>query len=170
MAACGICSSERQDELEKWGLSAASGETSWRQAAANAGLSHHQPLKNHMERHFVAPPTATEQALAPVDDLIAESIEELIEQAKAAPPDLKPLYLSAIHNLRGLAQTKPSQQHLQAALKGIHEITGMKMDQQQMLAYGMARFKGRLGKGVQQAIEASVVVDVEGEEIVEVRP
>jgi len=53
---------------------------------------------------------------------------------------VKPLYATAIRNLRGLMETKPSQQHLIAALKGIHEITGMRMEQQMMLAFGQKMF------------------------------
>lgn len=120
-----------------------------------------------MVSHFAVP--APEAPSSPLDPLIEESIEALTEQCRIAPADLKPLYLSAIHNLRGLAATSPSQQHLQNALKSIHEITGMKMNQQLMLQFGMARFKGHLGKTEPKApLERFAgVIDVEAEEVAE---
>lgn len=118
-----------------------------------------------MERHFAV--ASPEAAPSPLDPLIEESIEALTEQCRLAPADLKPLYLSAIHNLRGLAATSPSQQHLQTALKAIHEITGMKMDQQLMLQFGMARFKNRLDKQEPKApLERFTgVIEVDAEEV-----
>lgn len=141
MSACSICSSERCDELEALGLAAMKGESSWRAAAQAAGLTHHKGLQNHMEKHYVAPMLAAEAA---ADDalavLIKDSLEELSTAMAHAPAEVKPLYAVAIRNLAGLRETKPSQQHLIAALKTIHEVTGMRMEQRLMLDFARAHF------------------------------
>ena len=53
---------------------------------------------------------------------------------------MKPLFAVAIRNLRGLGDTKPSQQHLIQALKTIQEMTGMKQEQRMMLQFAEAMF------------------------------
>lgn len=139
MNECSICALDNLEEVE------AASASALRQKGLWAGLGrrfnvNRQSLQNHMERHWVAPVTATESALAGLDAAIAQNIEELLHQMSAAPPELKPLYAVAIQNLQDLAQTKPSQQNLIAALKGIHEITGMKMEQRLMLEFGKHMF------------------------------
>jgi hypothetical protein len=128
-------------ELESLGRQALSGDISWREAARRADLSHAQGLKNHMERHFTS---ESEKAFSELDDALGLELaaieSELLEKLRMAPTEVKPLYATAIRNLRGLMETKPSQQHLIAALKGIHEITGMRMEQQMMLAFGQKMF------------------------------
>jgi hypothetical protein len=138
---CSICEHENSAELEVYGRQATDGAISWREAARLGNLTHAQGLKNHMERHFV---TETDKVHAHMDDVLgmelAKTEQELIEKMRLSPAEVKPLYATAIRNLRGLLETKPSQQHLIAALKGIHEITGMRMEQQMMLAFGAKMF------------------------------
>lgn len=138
---CSICEHENGVELEVYGRQALDGTISWREAARRGDLTHAQGLKNHMERHFVS---ETDKVHAHLDDVLgvelAQTETELIEKLRLAPAEVKPLYATAIRNLRGLLETKPSQQHLIAALKGIHEITGMRMEQQMMLAFGAKMF------------------------------
>jgi len=138
---CSICEHENAVELEVYGRQAMDGTISWREAARRGNLTHAQGLKNHMERHFVS---ETDKVHAHMDDVLgmelAATEQELIEKLRLAPAEVKPLYATAIRNLRGLLETKPSQQHLIASLKGIHEITGMRMEQQMMLAFGARMF------------------------------
>lgn len=140
---CSICNSERKDELEAIGLAAVDGRISWREAARQGDLTHGQGLKNHMESHYES---ALDQVVAELEqelqDEFAETERELLENLRLAPAEVKPLYLLAIRNLRGVMETKPSQQHLIAALKGIHEITGMRQEQQMLLAFGRKMFGG----------------------------
>jgi ribosome-binding factor A len=139
VSACHICSSDDQQRIEELGLEALKGLRSWRNAAIEAGVKYPNSLKAHMERHFVA---HVERVAEENDDeyavLIAESVRDLQTQMSIAPVDIKPLYAVAIANLKGLENTKPSQQHLIAALKAIHEITGMKAEQQLLLQYAGA--------------------------------
>lgn len=137
---CGVCNSPRQEELEEFAVEAVEGRLSWREVARQLGLSHHNSLKNHMERHWVAPPSAEEQALQEWPTLVAQTIEELSDQLRFAPTEVKPFYLIAIQNLKELDRTKPSQTNLINALKAIHEVTGMKMEQRMMLAYAQEMF------------------------------
>lgn len=104
-----------------------------------------------MEKHWVAPVSSQEQALQEWPELVAKTIEELTEQMRFAPTEVKPFYLVAIQNLKGLDKTKPSQANLISSLKAIHEVTGMKMEQRLMLDYASAMFG-------QQAIEAEAVI------------
>lgn len=157
---CGICNRDNVEELEQLGQEAMLEKRSWRNAAATAGLSHHAALKNHMMKHFQVPVPETEAALAELDPVIANTMRELTEAMEFAPLEVKPLYAVAIRNLRGLAETKPSQQNLITALKAIHEITGMKMEQKLMLGFAGKMFglqpsqaKAAIDKG-QEYIEA----------------
>lgn len=139
MPSCKTCEAENRDEQEEVALEAANGRISWREAARQLGLAHHQSLKNHMERHF-----AGLLSLDPDEQmlfLIEENIKELQEQLSLAPPEIKPFFFMIIHNLRGLAGTKPSQQNLNAALKAIHEVVGMKTQNRLMMDFAMAAFK-----------------------------
>lgn len=137
---CGICNSDRTEDIETLALEAMEGRLSWREVARQLGLGHHQPLKNHMERHYVAPASPQEQALQEWPVLVASTIEELSDQLRFAPTEVKPFYLVAIQNLKGLDVTKPSQSNLINALKAIHEVTGMKMEQRMMLAFAAEMF------------------------------
>lgn len=161
---CGICNSDRIDEIEAAGALAVRGERSWRSVCQEFEWSHHAPIKNHMEKHWSPPKTASEQALEGLDALIADALDGLQTQMRLAPPELKAFYAAAIHNLKGLAETKPSQQHLMMALKGIHEVTGMKIEQRLMLDFAQAMFEGRVNAAPKaEALPRGVVVDTEAE-------
>lgn len=92
-----------------------------------------------MSKHF------TERVAEDVLDDMAAATEETVTELwglwRMAPPDAKPMYLAAIHNLRGLLATKPSQQHLMQALKTIQEMTGMKQEHRMMLSFASAMFR-----------------------------
>lgn len=135
---CITCTAENQAELEAIGIQAMSGDISWREAARRAGMAH-IPLKNHMEKHYVDGVVAA--ADDQLDALIAQSIMELAQNMAVAPAEVKPLYAAAIVNLRGLKDTKPSQQHLIQSLKTIQEMTGMRQEQRLMLTFAEAMFK-----------------------------
>lgn len=136
MAECSICAADNQEELETLGLQALAGHLSFRQAAIQGGMKYPQSLSTHMKKHYVG---AVEQRAAEVasgyDALVNESVMELQREMSFAPPELKPLYAVAIQNLVGLRETKPSQQHLIAALKAIYDIRGMKLEQALLLDY-----------------------------------
>ena len=138
---CSICNSENVGGLEAIGRAALDARISWREAARQANLTHGQGLKNHMENHYQLPAEKVFDDLndALVVELAATEVE-LLEKLRMSPAEVKPLYATAIRNLRGLMDTKPSQQHLIASLKGIHEITGMRMEQQMLLAFGQRMF------------------------------
>lgn len=139
MSACKICASESADTIEKSGILALGEEISWREAARRASEVFPiagQSLKTHMERHYVD--NVTERVIGEQTAKVEATVEELERQMFAAPAELKPLYAVAIHNLRGLMDTKPSQQHLIQALKSIHEITGMRIEQRLLLDYAKA--------------------------------
>ena len=140
---CAICNSDRLEELEDLGHQALRGDISWRAAAREGGLSHHQGLKNHMEKHVasVAATLNPDAAMAQFQaEVVGPALADLTEQMHLAPAELKPLYAVAIRNLMDLWATKPSQQNLIMALKGIHEITGMKMEQRIMLEFAQRAF------------------------------
>lgn len=137
---CTVCNADNRDFLEELGQQALDGALSWRAASREAGLSHHQGFKNHMEKHYARPPTAEEEAMASLSGDLAEMVEALKRQAKIAPPEIAPFYAVAIRNLAGIEETKPSQQHLIQALKAIHEVTGMKMEQRLMLEFAKHQF------------------------------
>lgn len=143
---CKICLADNTDEIEALCLEAVEGRRSWRSVAAELGWSHHAPLKNHMEKHYTTSPSPTQLASEALDPLIADTIEELIAQWRLAPPEVKPFYAIAIQNLKGLTDTKPSQQNLVAALKAIHEVTGMKMEQRLMFEFAKHAFPGAAKK------------------------
>lgn len=140
MAACATCNAENRAEQEEIALLAISGDISWRETARRIGLTHHNGLKNHMERHYAAAPSELDEVMSEVEAEIASTIRDLITQMRVAPVELKPLYATVIKNLEGLLGTQPSQQHLINALKSIHEITGMKIEQRMMLEFGAQMF------------------------------
>lgn len=161
MSACGICTHDDQEALEELGLEAKNGKRSWSSAAREAGLTHHVSLKNHMLKHWEEPIPESDVVLDELDPAIATAMRELQEAMEYAPVEVKPLYAIAIRNLKGLLQTKPSQSNLITALKAIHEITGMKMEQKLMLGFAARMFPGQnataaIEKG-QEYIEAEVV-------------
>lgn len=137
---CGICALPNLDEVEEAAQDGLSGAASWKGLGERFGVNR-QSLKNHMERHWVAPASATEQAVEGLDAAIAENIEQLLEQMRFAPAEVKPFYAVAIQNLKALADTKPSQQNLINSLKAITEVTGMKQEQHLMLEFARHAFK-----------------------------
>lgn len=146
MSACGICTSDSLDEIEEVGKLCLAGSLSWSKGAERAGLKYYQSFKNHMEKHFVS--AAAAQAAAAEDEVllelqrqIDETSRDLLRSMAGAPAELRPLYATAIRNLREVMETKPSQQHLIAALKTIHEITGMRIEQQMMLQFAQHAFQ-----------------------------
>lgn len=166
--ACSICTADNLEELEQLGLAAQNGDISWRSAARDGGLNHHAKLQNHMERHYVDPFEVD------VNDFAVELTEEvlrtkrlLLEKSRMAPVDVRPLYLTAIHNLDKLEQTKPSQQVLVAALKTITEMTGMKMEQQLMVEFAKYAFNPELDQASPATPIAAVseVVETEAVEV-----
>lgn len=138
---CKVCECDDLTHAENLGHQCLEGALSWRKAAIELGVRD-TGLKNHMLKHVVAPAVAeaTAEAQDHIDDLIAEARAELEQQFFIAPPDVKPLILVAIHNLEGLRYTKPSQQHLIAALKTVQEMTGMKNEQRMLLGFAKAMF------------------------------
>lgn len=135
---CKTCLADNQSEQEAMGLLAMAGEISWREAVRRLGLNHHAPLQNHMRNHYVV---AQQQVVDDdFDKLVAEATADLQQQFVLAPPEVKPLILAAIHNIRELRSTKPSQQHLIMALKTIQEMTGMKQEQRMMLLFAEKMF------------------------------
>lgn len=153
-AECKVCLHPDMETIEAMGLRAEAKEIPWSDivAAYPDDFTHIKGIQNHMQRHYVTPPTATDVALEDYDGLLADTIRELQEQAALAPAEVKPFYVIAIQNLKGLDQTKPSQQHLINALKGIHEVTGMKMEQRLMLDFAKHHF-GQVGPAATEAIE-----------------
>lgn len=136
--------------LEELGQQALDGAISWRAAAREAGLSHHAGLKNHMESHYAQAPSAQDVVMEALDADLQRMVDELRAQARMAPPEIAPFYAVAIRNLASIAETNPSQQHLIQALKAIHEVTGMKMEQRLMLEFAKHQF----GLGEAEAAEA----------------
>lgn len=133
---CGICTASNQNELEALGVAALKGDKSWAGAAREGGLKHGQALKHHMELHYVDAVERVVEGIREENDLlIADAVKDLQAQMAVAPADVAPLYAVAIHNLRGLQDTKPSQQALTNALKAIHEIQGMKTEQRMLLEF-----------------------------------
>lgn len=158
--ACKTCESPERETIEQVGRLALDGDLSWRQAAEKVGYSHHAPLKAHMERHFVAEAVAS--AEEEFRQLYEETREELaLRIAQTENPEAKSLLLIAYQNLLGLRDTKPSQQNFIAALKAVHEIQGMKV--QQALILGMkSKFPKKVestSKPVRELEEAEVVED-----------
>jgi hypothetical protein len=161
--ACAICALDNREEVEaEAALLVLEGTGSWLGMGNKFGINR-QSLKNHMERHWVAPPSPTERALEGFDQQVADAIEGLLAQMAIAPPELKPFYAVAIQNLQHIGNTNPSQQNLLAALKGIHEVTGMKMEQRLMLEFGQKMF-AMSGAPKTPALAPGVVIEVVAEE------
>lgn len=160
-AGCKTCEAHNQEEQEAAGLLALNGEIPWSEVARRFDLPNIKGIQNHMARHYVAPPSEVEQVLTEFDSLLAESVQELIEQMRVAPAEVKPLYAVAIQNLQGINQTKPSQQHLINALKGIHEVTGMRMEQRLMLDFAKHHFGLGAGEAVAAIEQHADVLDVD---------
>lgn len=138
---CIICTSEgRKDEFESIGLQALKGEISWREAGRLVGTNN-QSVRNHMTAHFESEGQKRQKV---ADDELAQAIvdaeRDLLEAAQVSPPQVKALYLTAAHNLRGLMDTRSNQGNIIAALKAAQEITGMKAQHQLLLAAGQAMF------------------------------
>ncbi len=152
---CQVCLAPNQSAIEAVGERALRGDLSWRAAAREAGMEdRYASLKTHMESHFV------EAQVREVEDemevAIKDAVQDLYRQMRSAPAEVKPLYAAAIRNLQGLRDTKPSQQHLIAALKTIQEMTGMRQEQRLMLHFAEAMF----GVGAPEeplAIEAEAI-------------
>lgn len=159
---CGICAREDLEDVEQFCFENAQefgGELSWKACSRELGLSHSNSITNHMRRHFVAPMVDTQRALDGEWERQVQLLEaELYEAANHAPAEVRPLYLVAIRNVRGLLETKPSQQNLTQALKAIHEITGMRVEQKLMLEYAKTRFGGELPPAQPNELE---LLDVE---------
>lgn len=167
MAVCAVCASENQEEIERYGLLALQGAWNdelgrpWSFTGVAKKLNlYPQSLKNHMVKHY------TSAVAADMEDelsrLMAEAEADLLQQFAAAPAEVRPLYLVAIQNLRGLKETKASQQNLINALKTIQEVTGMKSQQAVMLGFARHAFK-QLGEA--PAALAESVLEVESEEL-----
>ena len=157
---CSICNHDERDRLEELGQQALDGAISWRAAARDGGLSHHTPLSNHMKKHFAQPPTSEEEMLANLSEDLQEMVEALKAQARIAPPEIAPFYAIAIRNLAAIDQTAPSQQHLIQALKAIHEVTGMKMEQRLMLEFAKASFGVEPAEAAGELEKRAGVIDV----------
>ena len=145
MSACAVCNADDIEDIEEVGHLALAGGISWSEASRRTGRTL-QSLKNHMLRHVVAVAESEKESFSAKveDDLdveIEKSAAELLQQARLAPPELKAFYLAAVKNLRELKNTKPSQQHLLAALKGIHEVTGMSLQNQMMMRFMQVGFE-----------------------------
>jgi hypothetical protein len=99
-------------------------------------------IKTHMEKHrLLAHEQAEELGWGDFD--FEEAIQDLVYASQMAPAEVRPLYAVAIANLRGLKDTKPSQDNLIKALKTIQEMTGMRQEQRLMLEFGRALFGER---------------------------
>jgi hypothetical protein len=123
--------------------------------------THAKGVQNHMQRHWTPPPPPGQEADEDLDALIEDTMAQLREEARYASVNVKPFYLTAIHNLKGLRGTNASQQHLTAALKAIHEVTGMKMEQQLMLDFARHHFN-QVGPAAKAAVEQHTsVIDVD---------
>jgi hypothetical protein len=163
---CKVCVSIDQDAIEASGLRALAGEISWRACAREIGWTNYHSVKNHMENHYVRAQERAVQAAtdAEHDDMTAyieDAVRELQGQFAVSPPEVKPLILAAIHNIRELRNTKPSQQHLIQSLKTIQEMTGMKQEQRMMLLFAERMF-GEVGAPpVPPALPDPDVIDVE---------
>jgi len=137
---CGICNSDRRDELEAAGLLAWSGKISWREAVRRTGLNHHNSLKNHLLKHYEIDPADLPAPKLTFKDHINQTVEGLEQQLALAPIEIKPFYLAAIHNLLKLDKSQPSQKFLMDSLKAIQEVTGMKMEQRLLFAFAQEHF------------------------------
>lgn len=135
---CKICLNPQRAEIEAMCLEAIAETKSWRSVFMAFELTGNPAsLKNHMDKHY-AP--VVDVVMSDFDDLVAECIVGLKELLAAAPPELKPLYLTAIKNTMGIARTQPSQQNLINSLKVIQEVAGMKQEQRFLLEYSKHAF------------------------------
>lgn len=95
-----------------------------------------------MDRHYVSEVEVLEaQVTESLEGLIAQARLDILQEAAGAQPDAKAALLVVVHNLDGLLGTKPSQGSLLAALKAVHEIQGMKTENQLLLAFAARKFK-----------------------------
>lgn len=160
---CKVCSALNIDDIEAAGLRALSGELSWRAVGREVDMTNYASIKNHMENHYVA---AVARA---VDDDMQRYIEEAVTELKAqfaiSPPEVKPLILAAIHNVRELRNTKPSQQHLIQSLKTIQEMTGMKQEQRMMLLFAEKMFGEVPSPAPKAELPDPNIIDVEAVEV-----
>lgn len=132
--ACKTCESPERETIEGVGRLALDGDLSWRTAAEKVGYNHHGPLKHHMENHYLDEAVAA--ADSAYDELLREAEEDIARRLREATnPEVKALLATVYHNLKSLKDTKPSQQNLIAALKAVHEIQGMKIQQSLLLGF-----------------------------------
>lgn len=140
--ACSICNAENLEELEELGLLAQAGDISWREAMRRGELNHFKKLQVHMDNHYVAPVQREANAFTrELDEEVLRTQQLLLEKARMSPVDVRPMYLTAIHNLAHLHELKPSQQVMVQALKAATEMTGMKMEQQLMVEFAQYAFE-----------------------------
>jgi len=138
---CSICASEVQSELEGLANQALRGDISWREAARLGGLTHPAGLQNHMEKHYISDVEVMEaEVQTTLEQKVVEAKGNLMADFDNQPPDVQALRLVAAHNLDGLLTSKPSQAHLMAALKAVHEIQGLKTENQLLLAFANRKF------------------------------
>lgn len=151
---CKICLNPQRAEIEAMCLEAIAETKSWRSVFMAFELTGNPAsLKNHMDKHY-AP--VVDVVMSDFDDLVAECIVGLKELLAAAPPELKPLYLTAIKNTMGIARTQPSQQNLINSLKVIQEVAGMKQEQRFLLEYSKHAFPQPVA-ALEEMDEAEVV-------------
>lgn len=162
-ATCRICERDDVETLEEDALPALLGQVTWQSVATKYDLPNIKGLQNHMKRHYIPPPTAEEEVANALDPLIHQVAKELAEQMAYAPPEVKPFYVVAIQNLRGIKSTKPSQKDLISALKAIHEVTGMKMEQRLMLEFAKHQFGLGSGEATAALEQHADVIEVEPE-------
>lgn len=159
---CGICTLPNVEVVESAALDALDGSRSWKSLGDEYSINR-QSLKNHMEKHYRATPSLTSLAMEGLDPAIAMNIEELQGRMAIASPEIKPFYAIAIQNLKGLLETKPSQQNLIAALKAITEVTGMKQSQTLMIEFARHQFN-QLNVSPPPSLEQFTIIDVESSE------
>ena len=157
-AACKICSHPQREELESECLEAQAGTKSWRSIFMAFELSGNPAsLKNHMDKHYSP---VLDSVSSDFKELVAECVEGLKELLAMAPPELKPLYLTAIKNTLGLANTQPSQQNLINAMKVIQEVAGMKQEQRFMLEYAKHAFPAPVA-AIEDIVDAELILGSE---------
>src|SRR5262245_28916166 len=99
-ADCKTCnaSDDERERIEAVGLRALNGEMSWRAAQRELGWPNAGPLKNHMTEHYLV------SSVRKVDDELSGHIEDSVRELEAmwrtAPPEVKPLYLVLMQNMR----------------------------------------------------------------------
>ena len=148
-ARCSICTSGDREAIERQIEAARAGTESWREIARRTGRRV-ETLRNHADKHMGGGPVLDRGWSEMVDSTVA-SVAEMFE---SMPPDVKPLLLLVIHNLRSLAHTRPSQSNMIMALKTIEEMTGLKVQNKVLLEFARAAFGGAVDREV---IDADVV-------------